>query len=193
MGIDELSTERLLMRRWRAQDRETFAALNADPRVMELLSGTLTRRESDAYIESIEQHFEQHGYGLWALERADSGELIGFTGLNVIDFEAHFTPAVEVGWRLAHSAWGHGYASEAGRAALRVGFQRAGLAQIVSMTARPNLRSRAVMVRLGMVRDPADDFAHPRAGAEHLRAHVLYRLTAEQAYPRREGIRVQRH
>ncbi len=174
----ELETERLLLRRWRTSDCEPFAAINADARVMELLPSKLTRAESDAYIDSIEGHFEQHGYGLWALELRSSGELIGLTGLNRVAFDAHFTPAVEVGWRLAHSAWGHGYASEAGRAALRVGFQRAGLTEIVSMTTKLNVRSQAVMERIGMRRDEADDFIHPLARREQLLAHVLYRLTA---------------
>lgn len=177
-GVQELQTERLLMRRWRSGDREPFAAINADERVMELMPSTLTHAESDAYIDSIEQHFDEHGFGLWALELRGGGELIGLTGLNTVAFEAHFTPAVEIGWRLAHSAWGCGYASEAARAALRVGFEQAGLTEIVSMTTELNVRSQAVMERLGMSRDPADDFVHPLARPSHLRRHVLYRLSA---------------
>jgi RimJ/RimL family protein N-acetyltransferase len=172
-------TERLLLRRWRAEDSERFAAINADPRVMELLPDTLSRAESDDYIEAIEESFERRGYGLWALELRASGELIGLTGLNRVAFNASFTPAVEVGWRLAHSAWGHGYASEAGRAALRFGFERARLGEIVSMTSKLNVRSQAVMERIGMSRVPADDFVHPLARRTQLREHVLYRLTAE--------------
>ncbi|HTA06477.1 MAG TPA: GNAT family N-acetyltransferase [Solirubrobacteraceae bacterium] len=178
--VGELTTERLLMRRWRASDYDPFAAINADPRVMELLPSKLTRAESDAYIDSIEGHFEQHGYGLWALELRSSGELIGLTGLNRVAFDAHFTPAVEVGWRLARSAWGHGYASEAGRMALRVGFEQAGLREIVSMTTKLNVRSQAVMERIGMHREEADDFIHPLARREELLAHVLYRLSADE-------------
>jgi RimJ/RimL family protein N-acetyltransferase len=175
----ELRTERLLMRRWRSGDREPFAAINADEQVMELMPGTLTRAESDGYIDSIEAHFDEHGYGLWALELRDGGELIGLTGLNTVAFAAHFTPAVEIGWRLARSAWGSGYASEAARATLRFGFEQAGLPQIVSMTTELNVPSQTVMQRIGMSRDPADDFEHPLARPAHLRRHVLYRLTVE--------------
>jgi RimJ/RimL family protein N-acetyltransferase len=178
-GAHALQTERLLMRRWRASDREPFAAINADEHVMELMPGTLKRAESDAYLDSIEQHFDEHGFGLWALQLRDGGELIGLTGLNMVAFDAHFTPAVEIGWRLAHSAWGHGYASEAARIALRVGFEQACLAEIVSMTSELNTRSQAVMEQIGMNRDRADDFVHPLARPPHLRRHVLYRLTAE--------------
>lgn len=178
-GAQELESERLLMRRWRTEDRAPFAAINADERVMELMPSTLTRAESDAYLDSIELHFDEHGFGLWALELRDGGELIGLTGLNTVAFEAHFTPAVEIGWRLARSAWGYGYAGEAARVALRVGFEQAGLAQIVSMTTELNRRSQAVMGRIGMGRDAADDFVHPLARPERLRRHVLYRLTDE--------------
>jgi RimJ/RimL family protein N-acetyltransferase len=180
VGREPIVTERLLLRRWRAADREPFAAINADPRVMELLPGTLSRAESDEYVDAIEESFERRGYGLWALELRASGELIGLTGLNRVAFEAHFTPAVEVGWRLAHFAWGHGYASEAGRAALAFGFEQARLGEIVSMTTTLNLRSQAVMERIGMHREQADDFVHPLARRAELRAHVLYRLSAER-------------
>ncbi len=173
----ELTTERLLMRRWLPADREPFAALNADPAVMEHFPAPLTRAQSDALAERIEAGFERHGFGLWALEERASGELLGFTGLSVPPFEAHFTPAVEVGWRLVRSAWGKGYATEAGRAALRCGFERFGLEEIVSMTSVGNLRSRAVMERLGMSRDPRDDFELPTIPpGDPLRPHVLYRV-----------------
>ncbi len=178
-GAQELQTERLRMRRWRSGDREPFAAINADEQVMELMPGTLTRAESDRYIDSIEAHFDEHGYGLWALQLRDGGELIGLTGLNTVAFAAHFTPAVEIGWRLARSAWGNGYAGEAARAALRFGFEQAELPQIVSMTTELNFRSQAVMERIGMSRDPSDDFVHPLARPERLRRHVLYRLSAK--------------
>jgi RimJ/RimL family protein N-acetyltransferase len=177
---EELLTARLRLRRWRAEDREPFAAINADPRVMELLAGRLTRAQSDAYVEEMEAHFDAHGYGLWALELRESGELIGLTGLNTVAFEAHFTPAVEIGWRLAHLVWGHGYASEAARAALRFGFEQTGLTEIVSMTSMPNVRSQAVMKRIGMHRDRGDDFVHPLARPKYLQRHVLYRLGAEE-------------
>jgi RimJ/RimL family protein N-acetyltransferase len=175
----ELRTERLTLRRWRDADRAPFAQMNADPRVMEFFPAPLSREESDALITRIEAGFDRHGFGLWALEVRETGQLIGFTGLAPPEFEAHFTPAVEVGWRLAAPAWGRGYATEAARAAITFGFERAGLEEIVSMTSALNERSRAVMERLGMSRDQADDFDHPGIPAGHpLRRHVLYRLSA---------------
>jgi len=174
-----LTTPRLTLRRWRAADCEPFAAINADPEVMEHFPATLTAAQSDELIERIERGFERNGFGLWALEAQESGELLGFTGLSVPGFEAHFTPAVEVGWRLARSAWGQGYATEAGLAALEFGFAEAGLAEIVSFTTAANLRSRAVMERLGMTHDPGDDFDHPSLSPGHpQRPHVLYRITS---------------
>jgi len=172
-----LRTTRLLLRQWRDADHEPFAAMNADPEVMEHYPARLTPAESAVMVERIRTGFRQHGYGLWALEAADSGEFIGYTGLAPATFEAHFTPAVEIGWRLARPAWGHGYASEAARAVLAFGFDQAGLREIVSFTTPRNLRSQAVMRRIGMTNDPADDFDHPRLPTEHrLRRHILYRL-----------------
>jgi RimJ/RimL family protein N-acetyltransferase len=180
-GDAELRTERLRMRRWRQGDRRPFAALNADPRVMEFFPAPLSREESNRLVERIELGFERHGFGLWALELGEGGGFIGFAGLAVPSFEAHFTPAVEVGWRLARPAWGQGYATEAGRAAIAHGFKRLGLEEIVSMTTVGNQRSRAVMERLGMSRDPADDFELPALPpGDPLRPHVLYRLRASQ-------------
>ncbi len=164
-----------MLRRWREDDKEPFAALNADPVVMEHFPATLSREDSDALAERIEAGFDEHGFGLWAVE-AD-GEFIGFTGLSVPRFTAPFTPCVEIGWRLARSAWGRGYATEAARASLEDGFGRAGLTEVVSFTAVQNVRSQAVMRRLGMTHDPADDFDHPALPAGHpLRRHVLYRI-----------------
>jgi ribosomal-protein-alanine N-acetyltransferase len=155
----------------------SFAKLNRDPVVMEHFPAMLSRAESDELIERIEAGFEENGFGLWALELRDSGEFVGFTGLSVPSFEAHFTPAVEVGWRLARSAWGEGYATEAARATLDFGFGEVGLDEVVSFTTPANQRSRAVMERLSMSHDPADDFDHPSLPASHvLRRHVLYRL-----------------
>ncbi len=174
----ELCTPRLRLRRWRAGDREPFAMLNADPAVMEHFPATLDRAASDALIDSIEAGFERHGFGLWVLEPREGGELLGFTGLAVPAFEAHFTPAVEIGWRLARPAWGHGYATEAAGAALAYGFDEVGLEEVVSFTAAENLRSRAVMERLGMTHDPAEDFDHPSLPPGHsLERHVLYRIS----------------
>jgi RimJ/RimL family protein N-acetyltransferase len=178
--VPEVRTERLLLRGWRPADRAPFAALNADPTVVEFLPGALDRRESDDLAARIEAGWEQHGYGLWAVEVPGVAPFIGFVGLSRASFEARFTPAVEVGWRLAAAAWGAGYATEAGRASLRYGFETKGLAEIVSFTARGNTRSRRVMERLGMRHDPADDFEHPRvAVGSDLRPHVLYRLDRE--------------
>lgn len=172
-----LWTDRLILRRWRESDREPFAALNADPEVMEHFPAPLTRAGSDAMIDRIEAGFDEYGFGLWAIEVTDTGRFIGFTGLSVPRFTAHFTPAVEVGWRLARSAWGHGYASEAARRALAYGFDEVGLDEIVSFTTVTNVRSQAVMARIGMTHDPLDDFDHPLVAATSpLRRHVLYRL-----------------
>jgi ribosomal-protein-alanine N-acetyltransferase len=174
-------TDRLLLRTWRPEDREPFAQMNADPEVTEFLVSPMTREESDALVDRIETGFAAHGFGLWAVEEITTGTFIGFTGLAYQTFPAHFTPAVEVGYRLAKHAWGKGLATEAAREAVRYGFEQAGLPEIVSMTAVHNARSRAVMTRLGMTHDPADDFDHPRVPDGHpLKRHVLYRLTALQ-------------
>lgn len=183
-GGPQLRTERLRLRRWRETDRAPFARLNADPEVMEYFPAPLTRHDSDLLVDRIEAGFDQHGFGLWAIEVAADRQFIGFTGLSVPRFDAHFTPAVEVGWRLARSAWGRGYATEAARAALEYGFARVGLPAIVSFTAAVNARSRRVMERLGMSRDPADDFDHPNLPPGHrLRPHVLYRISSGHQQP----------
>ena len=174
-----LRTDRLMLRRWEAGDREAFAALNADPEVMEHFPAPLTRAESDAMVDRIEARFDEEGFGFWALETAGTGRFIGFTGLAVVRFDAPFTPAVEIGWRLARSAWGHGYAAEAARRALRFAFDDARLDEVVSFTSTTNLRSQAVMERIGMARDTAGDFDHPLVDDGHpLKRHVLWRATA---------------
>lgn len=179
--MTELTTERLLLRRWRDFDRQPFAALNADPVVMEHFVHPLTRERSDAMVERIEAEFDEHGFGLWAVEVRDVPAFVGFVGLARQTFPAHFTPAVEVGWRLARDAWGHGYATEGASAALDFAFDIVGLDEVVSMTIPRNVRSRAVMERLGMTRDPVDDFDHPNVPEGHThRRHVLYRITADQ-------------
>lgn len=176
-----MRTDRLLLRRWREEDREPFAAINADPAVMEHFPSTLTAGQSDAMVDRIEASFAEHGFGLWVVELAATGEFLGYTGLSARPWYAHLTPAVEVGWRLARQAWGRGYASEAARRALEFGFTAAGLAEIASVTTPANQRSIAVMCRLGMTRDPADDFDHPNIEPGHpLRRHVLYRITAHR-------------
>jgi RimJ/RimL family protein N-acetyltransferase len=180
MPIPRLETARLLLREWRDADREPFAAMNADPRVMEHFPAQLTPAESDALIARMTAGWVADGFGLWAVERQADGRLVGFTVLVAPTFEAHFTPAVEIGWRFAVEAWGQGYATEAARAALRFGFEDLDLAEIVSFTVPANMRSRAVMERLGTTRNPADDFDHPRLPPGHpIRHHVLYRLTRE--------------
>ncbi|WP_315094350.1 GNAT family N-acetyltransferase [uncultured Cellulomonas sp.] len=172
----ELRTARLLMRPWRDADLEPFAAMNADPEVMEHFPSTLTRAQSDALADRCEQWLQEHGWGLWALEV--EGRFAGFTGLARPSWDASM---VEVGWRLPRWAWGYGYATEAADEALRVGFEEVGLAEIVSFTAVPNARSRAVMRRLGMTRDPADDFDNPNRVEGHpLRRSVLYRLPRDR-------------
>jgi ribosomal-protein-alanine N-acetyltransferase len=175
-----LRTERLVLRPWRDSDLEPFAALNADPRVAETLGGPQDRAFSDAMADRIVQEFASRGYGRWAVEVPGVAPFIGFVGLSVPSFEAHFTPAIEIGWRLAHEHWGKGYATEGARAALDFGFGTAGLAEIVSFTAKINAKSRAVMERLGMRTDPKDDFNHVKLGPDHpLYRHVLYRLRRE--------------
>jgi ribosomal-protein-alanine N-acetyltransferase len=176
-----LTTDRLLLRMWREEDRAPFARMNADPEVMEFFVSPLTREDSDALVDRIEAEFAEYGFGLWAVEEIEAGRFIGFTGLVHQTFEAHFTPAVEISFRLARHSWGNGYATEAATEAIRYGFETAGLAEIVSMTAVQNARSRAVMRKLGMTHDPADDFDHPRVPDGHpLKRHVLYRLTVKQ-------------
>jgi ribosomal-protein-alanine N-acetyltransferase len=174
----ELRTERLLLRRWLPEDLEPYAALNADPVVREHFANTLTRRECEAEIANFEERFDQRGYGMWAVEVPGVASCIGFIGLDLATFDAPFTPAVEVGWRLARDHWGKGYASEGARAALRFGFDTIGLDEIVSFTSPRNVRSWSVMERIGMTRDAADDFEHPRVEVGHpLRPHVLYRVS----------------
>jgi RimJ/RimL family protein N-acetyltransferase len=175
--IVELATERLRLRRWQARDRAPFAAMNADAEVMRHFPAPLSRTESDAFVDRIEDGFEANGWGLWAVEPRDGTDLIGFTGLARVDFDAPFAPAVEIGWRLARPAWGGGYATEAARAVAELAFGELGLDELVSFTAVANARSRAVMQRLGMTHDPAEDFDHPRVPEGHAaRRHVLYRL-----------------
>ncbi len=174
-----IRTERLILRPWRSEDRAPFAELNADPRVMEHFPGVLSAQESDHQADRIMAHFALHGYGLFALEEAASGRFLGFTGLNNVAFEAHFTPCVEIGWRLAFDCWGQGYALEAAEASLEYAFENLKLGEVVSFTSRENLRSRRVMERLQMTHNSHEDFEHPLLPSGHrLRAHVLYRKSA---------------
>lgn len=178
----EIRTERLLLRRWRDADRAPFAALNADPEVMRYLPAPLDRAESDRLVDRLEAHFEEQGFGLWALELLSTGEFIGFTGLNPMPEGVPGAGGQEVGWRLARHAWHCGYATEAAHAALRVGLDQVGLPEVWSMTAVINTPSEAVMQRLGMVRHAY--FDHPRIEPGHrLRPHVLYRMDQCAARP----------
>lgn len=176
-----LKTERLILRPWKPEDLEPFAQLNADPRVMEYFPALLTRKESDERVHSWQKKFETMGWGPWAVSVPGVADFIGFIGLSDVHFTAHFTPAVEVGWRLAYDYWGKGYASEGALASLHYGFETLGLKEIVSFTPMQNQRSSRVMERIGMHRDPQDDFDHPKIPeGNRLRRHVLYRLSAEQ-------------
>jgi RimJ/RimL family protein N-acetyltransferase len=172
-----VETDRLILRRWKDSDREPFAKINADPRVMEFFPGCLTREESDDFIDRIEDHFDTHGFGLFAAELKEDASLIGFIGLHVATFQAHFTPCVEIGWRIGADFWGKGLAPEGSRAVVDFGFKRLHLAEIVSFTVPENLPSRRVMEKLGMTHNPAEDFDHPKLPKGHrLSRHVLYRL-----------------
>lgn len=174
-----IETERLLLRRWREDDLEPFARMNSDPVVMEFFPSMLDREHSDALARRIDSSFETCGYGLFAAEVKDGGRFIGFVGLRPITAEdgLPFDAEAEVGWRLAHAAWGKGYATEGARASVEFGFSAGGLREVVSFTSRLNERSQRVMEKLGMRRDPAEDFLHPRIAAGHrLAPHALYRL-----------------
>lgn len=172
-----LRTSRLILRSWRDDDLPLFAKLNADPRVMEHFPGVLTRAESDQLAARIIRHFAEHGFGLWAVEVPEVASFGGFVGLAVPQFEAHFTPCVEIGWRLARHHWGRGYATEAAGAAMAFAFVELGLDEVVSFTSRGNRASRRVMEKLGMSHSPEDDFDHPCLAPGHpLQLHVLYRL-----------------
>jgi RimJ/RimL family protein N-acetyltransferase len=177
-----LQTDRLILREWRESDREPFARMNADPRVMEFYPATLTRDQSDRMVERIQSEIGERGFGYWALELRESGAFVGYTGIRWVEWVMHFTPAVEVGWRVAPEYWGSGFATEAARAAVRDGFERAGIEEIVAMASARNVRSTRVMEKLGMTHDPRDDFDHPMVESGHrLSRHVLYRLRRERA------------
>lgn len=173
MPYPSLRTERLLLRPWRDEDREPFAALNADPAVMEFFPSLLTREQSDAMVERIRGHFEREGFGLWAVEVVGGAPFIGFTGLQ----RPSFMPGVEVGWRIAHRYWRAGYATEAARASIEWGFAQLDVLEIIAMVVPDNVRSQRVMAKLGMQRDPSADFDHPNIAADSpRRAHWLFRL-----------------
>ena len=179
-----LETPRLKLRSWQADDLDPFSALCADETVMEHFPSTLTRAQSAEVIEGFLQRMDKDGFAPWALECRRTGDFLGFVGLMRVRFESHFTPAVEIGWRLAREAWGHGYATEGAKTALHQAFETLGLPALVSFTSQTNRRSQSVMERIGMTRNPEDDFLHPRLPeGDPLRPHVLYRLQAEQWRP----------
>ncbi|CAL9662749.1 GNAT family N-acetyltransferase [Streptomyces sp. NPDC059409] len=172
-----LRTDRLLLRDWRASDLAPWAALNADPEVRAYFPGVLTREQSAASVAGFQADLDRRGWGWWAVEVAATGEFVGFAGLDPVDEGMPFT-GVEAGWRLARPAWGHGYATEAARTVVSHAFESLGLAEVLAVTAAGNLRSRAVMERLGMTHDPADDFDDPEVPEGPLRRSVVYRLRA---------------
>lgn len=175
-----IQTKRLVLRPWKESDLEPLAQLNSDPRVMEYFFSVLNKEESDQRARRMRAKIEERGWGLWAVSAPGIADFIGFIGLDSLEksnFPAPFVPAVEIGWRLAFDHWGKGYATEGAIACLNYAFETLGLHEIVSFTAVQNTRSRAVMERIGMIRDPKDDFDHPKVPEGHpLRPHVLYRL-----------------
>jgi RimJ/RimL family protein N-acetyltransferase len=174
--VIELTTDRLLLREWREADLPAFHFLNSDPEVMEFMPKLLTRAESDAFAARIRSEMTTRGFGLWAVEVVGVVPFVGFVGLTIPTFEAPFMPCVEIGWRLAREHWGNGYANEAALAAMACAFGPLGFDEIVSFSVPMNIKSRRVMERIGMVRDPRDDFDHPRLPeGDPLRRHVLYR------------------
>ncbi len=184
MPAPHITTPRLVLRPWRPSDLPVFAALNADPAVMEHFPAPLTRAQSDALAARFHDHFSRLGFGFWALEIPGQAAFIGCVGLMTLPFEAPFTPRVEIGWRLLAEQWGKGYATEAAQAVLDFAFTRLGLDEVVALTVPANHRSRQVMVRIGMTHSVDDDFEHPLLPPGHpLRPHVLYRIRAGRSPP----------
>jgi RimJ/RimL family protein N-acetyltransferase len=176
-----LLTERLLIRSWQDADREPYAALNADPRVRQYLGDTLSRSQSDAQIDHFQTHECTHGFAFWAVEVPNVAPCIGFIGLEKTEYAAHFTPAVEIGWRLDPAYWGRGYAVEGAEAALKYAFSNFDIEEIVAVTVPHNIKSRSVMTKIGMSYSPADDFDHPDEAPLHpLQRSVLYRINRSQ-------------
>ena len=176
-----IETDRLILRQWQESDRLPFARINADPAVMEFFPSVRTQAESDVTQDNLSRHIEDHGFGFWALELRSSGEFIGFTGIANVDFEANFTPAVEIGWRLAKQFWGKGYATEAAKAGLAFAFDELQLDKVVSFAVTANRRSRNVMTRIGMEHMPHHDFNHPGVNPESpLSRHAFYRIDARR-------------
>jgi len=178
---DFLNTERLTLRRWKESDLAPFTAMNMDAEVMQYFPSLITPEQTKKMIDKIEEGFTEKGFGLWAAEITETNEFIGFTGLSVPIFSAHFTPCIEIGWRIAPAYWGQGYAPEAAREILKDAFKRLKLPELVSFTAKANSNSIRVMRKLGMIRDPKEDFIHPLIEKNtRLAEHVLYRLSKKQ-------------
>jgi len=179
MPAPALSTNRLLLRAWKESDLPLFAKMNADFRVMEHFPSALSTKESNSFAQKFQKELEEKEYGLWAVEVPGVSPFIGFVGLHYQDFEATFTPCIEIGWRLSHEHWGKGYAFEAASKVIDYAFHTLKLTELVSFTAKTNERSQKLMQRLKMTHDPKDDFEHPKLSPGHpLRPHVLYRLTS---------------
>jgi RimJ/RimL family protein N-acetyltransferase/8-oxo-dGTP pyrophosphatase MutT (NUDIX family) len=181
--IPTIKTDRLILRPWAEADFAPFASLNADPAVMEYFPALMTRKESDQFANKIMIAMKKQGWGLWAVAVPGICDFIGYIGLAPVDFPANFTPAIEIGWRLAYGHWNRGYATEGAQAVMRFAFERLGLQEIVSFTAFDNSRSRNVMEKIGMHHDPSEDFDHPKLPLGHkLRRHVLYRMNKTSPY-----------
>jgi 3-dehydroquinate dehydratase/shikimate dehydrogenase len=176
-----IQTARLILRKWREEDLQAFAEMNADPIVREFFPSTLNKDESDQLALNIIKDINEQGWGFWALSTKDSDDFIGFIGLSKPTFQAHFTPTVEIGWRLAHHFWGKGYGTEGALAVLKYAFETLHLPEVTSFTAVQNVRSQKIMKKIGLHHDPVDNFDHPLLADGHwLKRHVLYRLTKEE-------------
>ena len=172
-----VETDRLILRTWRQEDAEVFAKINQNEKVIKYLAGPMSVKDCENFIIKANAHFEKNGFGLWAATIKETGELIGFVGLSIPDFESDFTPCVEIGWRLASNHWGKGYATQAAKEVLKIGFEKFNLKEIVSFTTLENSRSMAVMERIGMKRDVNGDFNHPKLNPDHpIVKHALYRI-----------------
>jgi RimJ/RimL family protein N-acetyltransferase len=172
-----IETKRLILSTWKESDAEPYFKINQDPKVIEYLRGPLTMEQVQDFIDTVNACQNKYGYALWAARLRTTGTLIGYIGLNYVDWPAHFTPATEVGWRLGSPYWGQGLATEGALAALDYGFNQCQLTEIVSFTVPANQRSIRVMEKIGLKRDLQGDFAHPKLAANHpLSRHILYRL-----------------
>jgi len=177
IDIQNLNTPRLILRNWKRDDIEPFVLLNADPRVCEFLPNLITREETLASLDKIQSHFRDFGFGLFAVELRSANKFIGFVGLKYFSFDAHFTPNVELAWRLSWEHWGKGLATEAARRVTRYGFECLKLPEILAITAKNNKRSWRVMEKLGMKSNPKENFKHPQLDHQDpLSEHVLYRF-----------------